>query len=242
MMKALKIWIILLFCWLAASCEKTEPVLLNGDIAGMVKVYDENNYLQEDMAGVQVSLSDGSFLSETTSDPSGKFFFQDVFYGNYQVDLEMEGYIKTYRDYTLHHLGGYSPTMVEYRLYEIPKFETRIDSISFNGKYERSYIYVNLQGLSGLPRTGYLIWCFFSNTPDVSNDQFVAKNSGWIWSPEIGGLLTEISVEIWDNRFDQLESDTIYLCVYPQAWGQGYYDSYPESLGKASNVISFLAK
>lgn len=242
MTKIPNIWTILLFCCLAVGCEKTEPVLLSGDIAGMVKVYDENNYLQEDMAGVQVNLSGEIFASQSITDPLGQFHFQDISYGNYQVDLEMEGYIKTTSDYTLHHLGGYSPTMVEYRLYEIPKFETHIDSISFNGKYERSYIHVNLQELSGLPKIGYILWCFFSNTPDVSDEQFVAKNSGWIWSPEIDGLLTEISVEIWDNRFDQLQSDTIYLCVYPQAWGQGYYDSYPESLGKASNVISFLTQ
>ncbi|MCK5135348.1 MAG: hypothetical protein KAR19_06125 [Bacteroidales bacterium] len=242
MMKAPIIWIILSLCWIAAGCEKTEPVLLSGDIAGMVKVFDENYYLQENMAGVQVSLTDGTFASQSITDPFGKFHFQDIIYGNYQIDLEMEGYIKSYRDYTLHHLGGYSPTMVEYGLHEIPKFETCIDSIRFNGNNFISYIYVNLQGLSGLPRISYLFWCFFSNTPDVSNDQFVAKNSGWIWSPEIDGLLTEISVEIWDNRFDQLESDTIYLCVYPQALGQGYYDSYPESLGKASNVISFVVE
>ena len=231
-----------MLCWLTAACEKADPDLLSGDIAGMVKVYVENNYLLEDMTGVQLSLTDETFTAQTSTDPSGKFLFEDVDYGNYQIDLEMAGYIKTYRDYTLHHLGGYSPTMVEYRLYEVPKFETRIDSIRYNGKYGRSDIYVNLKELSGIPKIAYIFWCFFSNTPDVSNEQFVAKNSGWMWSPELDGLLTEISVDIWDMRFDQLVSDTIYLCVYPQAWGQGYYDYYPESLGKASTVISFVVE
>jgi len=234
------IWTILLFCLLAAACEKSDPDLLSGDIAGIVKVYDENQYLLEDMSGVQLSLTDETFTSQTITDPSGKFLFEDINYGNYQADLEMEGYIKPYRDYPLHHLGGYSPTLVEYSIYEVPKFETQIDSINFNGTYERSYIYVNLQGLSGIPKIAYNFWCFFSSTPDVSNEQYVARNSGWMWSPELEGQLTEISVEIWDRRFDQLISDTIYLRVYPQAWGQGYYDYYPESLGLASNVISFV--
>lgn len=242
MTKISNIWIILLLCWLAAACEKTDPDLLSGDIAGIVKVYDENHNLLEDMSGVQLSLIDEIFTAQTSTDPSGKFLFEDINYGNYQADLEMEGYIKPYRDYPLHHLGGYSPTLVEYALYEVPKFETRIDSINFIGKYERSDIYVNLQELSGIPRIAYTFWCFFSNSPDVSDEQFVARNSGWMWSPELIGLLTEISVEIWDSRFDQLVDDTIYLRVYPQAWGQGYYDYYPESLGKASNVISFVVE
>jgi len=79
-MKSLLTYLIFLFLATTTACEKTDPTLLSGDIAGMVKVYDENNYLQEEMTGVQVSLSDGSFLSETTSDPSGKFFFQNIYF------------------------------------------------------------------------------------------------------------------------------------------------------------------
>lgn len=236
------IWTIFLLCWLAAACEKSDPELLSGDIAGIVEVYDENQYLLEDMSGVQLSLTNEIFTTQTSTDPTGKFFFEDIDYGNYQADLAMEGYIKPYRDYPIHHLGGYSPTLVEYKIYEVPKFETRIDSIIFSGKYERSDIYVNLQELSGKPKIAYIFWCFFSNSPDLSDELYVARNSGWMWSPELEGSLTEISVEIWDSRFDQLVADTIYLRVYPQAWGQGYYDYYPESLGKGSNVISFLAQ
>jgi len=236
------IWNILLFCLLAAACEKSDPDLLSGDIVGFVEVYDENQYPLEDKSGVLLSLTNETFTTQTSSDPSGKFLFEDINYGNYQADLEMEGFIKPYRDYPLHHLGGYSPTLVNYHIYEVPRFETRIDSINFNGIYERSYIHVNLQELSGIPRIAYTFWCFFGTSPDVSNEQFFGRNSGWMWSREIDGLLTEISVEIWDWGFDQLASDTIYLRVYPQAWGQGYYDYYPESLGLASNVISFVVE
>lgn len=196
------------------------------------------------MSGVQISLTDKDFLVESTTDPGGRFLFEDLNYGNYQLDLEMEGYIKSYRDYTLNHLGGYSPTLVEYYLHEVPKFETWIDSIQFNGKYSRSYLYVNLQGLSGLPKIGYNFWCYLSNTPDVSKDQFVAESVAWLYLTQTGSLPAEISFELYDNRYDQLESDTIYLCVYPRAWGRGvsYVDHYPEALGKASNVISFLSE
>jgi hypothetical protein len=226
---------------LSAGCEKGEPELLSGDIAGLLSIYDENQYLLEDRSGVKVSLTSGAFLDETLTDPAGRFLFEEISYGNYMVDLVMEGYVKSYRDYTLNHLGGYSPTLVEYSLYEIPKFEPWIDSIRFNGKYERPCIYLNLQGLSGTPRIGYYFWCYFSNTPDVSKDLYVAEAMGWIYFYTTTGNLTEMQFEMSDPGFDQLESDTIYLCVYPRAFGRGvfYDDHYPEALGKPSNVFSF---
>ena len=226
------------------ACEKGDPPLLSGDIAGIVSVYDENHYLLEDMSGVQISLSHENFLDETTTDTEGRFQFQDLDYGNYQLNLVKEGYVKSYRDYTLNHLGGYSPTMVEYRLHEIPKFETYIDSIHLDEANIRSYIYVQLTGLSGIPEVGYTFWCYFSDSPEVSKDQYHVRAIGWMHSTRLGGLLTEIQFEMWDNRFYELVSDSIFLCIYPRAWGRGifYYDHYPESLGNASNVISFMAQ
>lgn len=237
-------YFLLLILAFSTACEKADPPLLSGDIAGIVSVYDENHYLLEDLSGVHISLSDGSYLDESTSDLYGKFLFQDVKYGNYQLDLIKEGYVKSYRDYTLNHLGGYSPTMVEYRLHEVPKFETHIDSIRLDGENIRSYIYVQLKEQSGVPEIGYNFWCYFSDSPDVSKDQYIARAVGWMNSPKIGGLLTEISFEMWDTQFDQLVQDTMYLCVYPRAWGRGtfYFDHYHESLGKASNIFSFMVE
>ena len=238
------IYILLLLFVISAGCEKAEPVLLSGDISGRVIVYDENHYQQDDQSGVQVSLTDGSLVDETFTDATGRFLLEDIDYGNYQVDLVLEGYVKSYRDYTLHHLGGYSPTIVTYSLHEIPKFDTWIDSIQFNGKYERSYIYVTLQGLSGVPDLGFNYWCYFSDTPDVSRDQYVAKAFAWMYTFDEDDNLTEIEFEMYDNGFDQLVTDSIYVCVYPQAWGRGpfYEDHYPESLGKSSNIIGFMTQ
>jgi hypothetical protein len=234
--------IVILFLLAYAGCDKTEPVLLSGDIAGMVKIYDENYFPLEDQSGAGVRLLADSIVAQTYTGASGEFLLEDIFYGNYQVELEKEGFVKAYGKYQVHHLGGYSPTLAEYSLYEIPKFETTIDSLRFNGMYERSYIYVTLSGLSGLPRIGYYFRCYCSNTPDVSRDQYVSTNLGWMFSPEMGGLLTEILLDIGDYNFNQLIQDTIYMCVYPQSWGQDWYDFYPESLGSSSNVISFLAQ
>jgi len=242
MTKISNIWTIVLLCWMGTACEKSDQVLLSGDIAGMVKVYNENYYLEEDMSDVQIYLTDGSFEAQTTTDPSGKFLLENIFYGNYLISLDMEGYFSIYQDYPLHHLGGYSPTLVMYTIHEIPKFETYIDSIHQDDIYNRYFMSVNLQGLSGLPKFCYNYWCFFSDTPDVSNDQFVADDVGYIWISDISGSQAVLRVDIYDNRFDQLKSDTIFCRVYPRSWGPDLYDYYPESLGKASNVFGFVVE
>lgn len=242
MIKARPIWILFLLCWFSVACDKTEPELLSGDIAGFVRVYDENYYLEEDMSGLQVAIRDETFQDQSSTDASGKFLFEDIFYGNYLVDVEMEGYFSIYTDFPLHHLGGYSPTLVEYQIHEIPKFETHIDSIRFEETYNRYYISVNLTGMSGPPLFGYDFVCFFSDSPEVSLDHFVSDDVGWIWVDYMDGSRGEIMVEIWDNRFDPLKSDSIYCCVYPRAFGTSQYVIIPESLGLASNVFSFMAE
>jgi len=233
---------LLLFLMALVACDKTEPELLSGDIAGFVWAYNENFYLEEDMSGVQVSIRDETFDTQTITDLSGKFLFEDIDYGNYLVDLEMEGYFTTYTDYPLHHVGGYSPTLVNYYIHKIPTFETYIDSIHFDETNCRIYFYVNLQGLSGLPKFEYAYWCFFSDSPAISMDQFVSDDVGFLYAWELDGQLGSIMVEVWDNRFEQLRSDTIYCRVYPRANGPALYDFYPESLGKASNVFSFVVE
>lgn len=241
MAKVIRFWNVILLCCLAFACEKTDPELLWGDIAGLVEVYDENYFLLEDMAGVQIHLSNGTLEEQTATDPSGRFLFEHIDYGNYMIDMDLEGFYLSQREYPVHHLGGYSPTLVNYRIHEIPKFETRIDSIQYNGYYQSTYIYVTLSELSGLPRLFYSFVCFFSNTPDVSKDLFIADDVGWIWNDEFNGQQAEIQVEIYDNRFEPLESDSIYCSVYPRSMNNGYYDYDPEGFGKTSNVFGFVA-
>lgn len=231
-----------MLCLIAGACEKSDQELLWGDIAGMVEVYDENYYLLEDLTGVQVNLGNDILEEQTSTGPSGKFLFEKIDCGNYLINLDLEGYYSYNKSYPVHHLGGYSPTLVNYRIHEIPKFTTHIDSIQYNGTYERSFIYVTLTELSGLPKFTYEFCCFFSNTPDVSKDQFIADDVGWVWHDEINGQQASIQVEIYDNRFEQLESDSIYCCVYPRSLNQGYYDYDPEGFGKVSNVFHFLVK
>lgn len=241
-MKILRFFIPVFHLLIISGCEESSTTLLSGDIIGYVEVVDENNYPLPDMSGVHVSLIDDTTLYHSYTDQTGRFFFQNIEYGNYQIGLEKAGYLKSNVDYSLHHLGGYSPTLAKYWLYEIPKFELVIDSIDFNGMYDRTTFYFEITGGTGLPRYGYYIRCFCRDTPAVSKDDYVSTDVGWISSLYTDGQLATGYVYMYDYRFYQLVSDTVYICIYPQAWGQDLYEYNPEALGKASNVVGFVVE
>jgi len=241
-MKTVRSYIIVFLLLLSVGCEKDNKTMLIGDIIGKVEMIDENNYSLQDRSNVNVSLISDTTIIHSITDQMGNFYFKNILYGNYQIDLEKNGFVKSKVNYTVHHLGGYSPTLVEYRLYEIPKFELVVDSIEFNGNFEISKFYIELKGNTGLPRMGYFIRCFCSNTPDVSKDNFVSTDHGWIDASDINGQFAVGGIVIDDYEFHQLESDSIFICIYPQAWGQQMYEYYQESLGEASNVISFMVE
>lgn len=217
--------------------------MLSGDIIGKVEVIDENNYPLQNMSGVLVSLIDDTTINHSTTDQTGYFIFQNIEVGNYQIDLEMTGFLKSNSDYSLHHLGGYSPTLLaKYYIYEIPTFELFIDSIECNGMYEYTTFYFTLNEDDGLPEVGYYIRCFCSDTPAVSKDNFVSTDAGWISSFFIDNGVAKGWIFMYDSSFEQLVSDTIYILVYLQVWGQDLYEYRPEFLGKPSNVVSFIAE
>lgn len=241
-MKILRLTITVFFLFILSGCEENDTTLLSGDIIGNVELVNENNYPLQDMSGVHVSLIDDTTTNHSYTDQTGRFIFQNIQYGNYQIDLEKTGFLKSDVDYSLHHLGGYSPTLVKYWLYEIPKFELVIDSLEFDGKYYRSTFYFEMKGSAGLPRYGYFIRCFCSDNPDISKDNYVSTDAGWISSSDTDGQFATGYIYLFDYRFNQLVSDTIYIRTYPQAWGQDLYEYNPESLGKPSNVISFMVE
>jgi len=111
------------------ACEKAEPELLSGDILGNVTVYNQDQYVLEDLSEVIVRLQSNVLQAETMTSSSGEFAFLNMEYGNYSLYPEKEGFVSHMgEDDPVHHLGGYSPTRTSYRLYEIPRFGLEIDS------------------------------------------------------------------------------------------------------------------
>ncbi len=225
------------------GCETNDKTILSGDIIGMVYLIDEYDHYLSDRSGINVNLIfDDIPVMYTTTDQIGRFYFENIPYGTYRIDLGKEGFVKSLSSHTVYHVGGYSPTQMKYNLYEVPTFELVIDSIEFKGSNESSAIYLQLIGVTEMPESGYFtIRCFCSDTPDVSKNNFVTVDPGWIWMyPEY--IIDQAAIANAILGFYQVESDSMYLRIYPQARGQGYDDYSEESLGKPSNVIRFRIK
>lgn len=239
-MKAFKLFIIYFTFLLFVGCERNDKDLLVGDIIGKVEIYDENNYLLQERSNVDVSLIDDTTAIYSSTNQVGQFNFENIQYGNYQIDLVKEGFVKSInQNFVVNHLGGYSPTLINYYLFEIPKFELLIDSFDIALGPNSSYAYLSLTGNSDLPYKGYMLIFFFGQTPEVSRDNYIFHVNGFIRSDNIFDLYTRASLGyIRDDLL--LKSDSVYFRVYPQANGQQMYEFYPESLGKPSNVVSFL--
>lgn len=240
-MKKFKLYIILVFLLFSIGCEEDNKTLLDGDIVGKVMMKDEHYFTIGDRSGVDVTLTGDKDTIHSDTDEGGQFNFEDVPYGNYRIALEKEGFGTPKTEYQVHHLGGHSPTLVNYTIYEIPTFKLFIDSIQYKGYYERSNIYFELRDYSGSPMLGYSFRCFFSNESDVSKDNFVSADDGWIEASDIDGQFATGTIRIMDSRFQQLESDSVYIRVYPQVFYEEHVDeSYQLLLGEGSNVISFM--
>jgi hypothetical protein len=214
--------------------------MLTGDIVGFIQVYDEYYYDHEDKSGIDVILIDDTTANSTTSDEYGRFTFEDIIIGNYMIDLKKEGYIKSYTDYNFNHIGGYSPTLLQYSIHEIPGFELYVDSIVFDEKYYELNIFGKISGNEGKSFLNwYNIRCFFNDSPFVSKDHFISVSAGIIELSEGDSSQVSGIIEIYGSLNDMV-SDSVYMCAYPEAYGQSLHYFYFEALGKPSNVTGFI--
>ncbi|TFH22609.1 MAG: carboxypeptidase regulatory-like domain-containing protein [Bacteroidia bacterium] len=217
------------------ACEKADPELLYGDILGYVTVYDQDQYMLEDLSDVVVKLQSNTLQTETMTNLSGEFAFLNIDYGNYSIYPEKEGFVRSMgEDDPVHHLGGYSPTRISCSLNEIPRFGLEIDSAGIeSGDIS---LWLSIIDWDGNPKHWYFFRCFFSGSPEVSKDAFDLHSQGWIFGQWI--LEGHYSAHLTNYALDNIDSDSIYLRIYPEALGQGIYAYNPESLGKASKVLA----
>lgn len=227
--------IIVLLLMAAAACEKAEPELLTGDILGVVDLFDQDQYVLEDLSGVRVRLQSDAFLAETVTNSAGEFAFPDMDYGNYSFYAEKENFVASfYEDVQFHHLGGYNPTRISRTLHAVPDFGLEIDSVHL--QYGDFYLWLRFTDWNGYPKNWYFFRCYFSGSPEVSKDAFHTHSQGWIYGPWIANDRYEARLE--NYLVDDIVSDSIYLRIYPEALNQGLYTYNPQALGKASEVLA----
>jgi hypothetical protein len=239
-----KVVVIITLVLITVCCRK-EKDLLTGEIIGRIKTYEEDIRESGDKSGVEVTLMhDSEILSATQTDSNGQYRFLDIPYGKYKIDLKKTGYIKPYYDiYPVYHVGGYSPTIVDGNIYRVPGIQIHIDSVKALPSSHEVDFFIKITGGSSIAYS-YLLLGYLSNSPDVTKDNYLSTG--------FGALITRYPsyhesivppygyIQYFDNGFQSLKAGTIYIRLYPVAFGQsGYYYILPEAIGNPSNVVSF---
>lgn len=232
----------------SCSCKKEED-LITGDISGKIIIYNQYGYRSPDLADISVKLfQDTALINNTFTNDNSLYVFDKIPYGKYSVHIQKAGYVQARYSNTIYHVGGYSPTLHDFYLYEVPTYQLSLDSISKIHDY--IIVFLKFNGDTLLPENGLgmPLRVFAGNTPDVSSDHFAARGRAHLSDYQVNDYQTKKGVHAayqeWEmeESFNQLKGDVIYLRIYPVASGQGFYahDYYPEALGPPSNVIGFI--
>ncbi len=113
-------------------------------------------FLVPDQSGVTVKLfRDTAFLETTLTDSRGQYGFENLPYGKYSLSLEKNYFIQTRDPHIIFHAGGYSPTLANYNLYEIPTYELLLDSVGYYAEDYRLIIHLKFNGDTVLPANSY---------------------------------------------------------------------------------------
>ena len=235
---------------LLVNCRKDQEII-TGDISGKIYSYDQYGFLVPDQSGVAVKLlHDTAQLDNTLTDEKGQYIFKNLIYGKYTLSLEKDHFVQTRDPHNVFHAGGYSPTLANFYLYEIPTYELLLDSIGYNSEVYRLIIPLKFNGDTALPANvyGLPLRVFAGNSAEVSRENYVSAGRAYLseygpveWQTKVAVYASLYDYEM-DQNFTQLKEGTIYLRLYPIAAGQGYMinDYFQEALGPPSNVISFV--
>jgi hypothetical protein len=247
----------LLFCLCFLFCEcRKDKELLSGDISGVISAVNEDNTQDPDQSGTQVFLyKDSMLVNETSTNYSGQYIFKDMPLGIYAIDLQRTNFVKTRSSFKVEHLGGYSPTLANFTMYEIPTFVLTIDSIKkIEGNPSRLDVILKINGDTILPYYYYEYIPYYdmivyvSESEDVSKDNFDFQFKGFLetisGSFYDGYKKTAVKGLVVDFYLDHqvIEKGRLFFRFYPMAFGRGYevWDYYKEALGPPSNVVTFI--
>lgn len=232
-----------------SGCKKKEE-LMTGPISGKILAFNQYCFRTPDQPDITVKLFQDSVLIDTNSTNSNsQYVFENMPYGKYSIRVEKAGFIQAWNLNNINHIGGYSPTLNDFYLYEVPTYQLNLDSVRKIQEY--IVVFLKFNGDTILPENacGMPLRVFAGNTPDVSKDNYTAScGRASLIHYDLNDYRKKVAVyaryEEWNMEpgFDLLKNDSIYMRIYPIAVGQGYgsHDYYPEALGPPSNVISFL--
>ena len=233
-------WLYIILLLLSTGCSKDKEIL-TGDIMGRIVVYDEGYSPKQDRSGVQVALFKDTTLFRTmVTDVRGVYLFKNIAYGRYKINLEKEGYLGGMGNSYIYHVGGYSPTLTDGAVFRIPSINITIDSAKVFPSDQELKFYLKINGDTLIVNYWYPLIGYCSNSPDVSCENYISETRGRLSRRDnYNPVPLYGSIDSFDSKFKSLESDSIYIRLYPVAFGGYTYNSERSALGKPSNVVSF---
>lgn len=231
-------WIFLLLFIVSVACEKEEDLQ---DIEVKVQLIDENGYSLDDRSGVAIKVSRGSETFHGVSDKLGKYVFHDFPYGIFNVSLEKDGFISDLIQPEITNHKGDSVWSYDFRMVEIPNYRLRIDSIIIDPAFGKKLLaFGEIYNTKGLPAIQLGMRVFFSNTPDVSKDNYLYYHFGTILKRLIDDGYYEMWITSWYGSLIQGDFDTLYVRVYPCAFYNEWLKLREEGLGTPAEVFEWM--
>ena len=228
---------------LLSGCkEKSE--ILSGDITGKINVTEQDQSPAPDNSGVEAILYDhyGNLILSDLTESSGRYIFRDIPYGKYRIELQKQGYLQG-NDIpsVISHIGGYSPTLRDLSIYEVPGYEIAVDSVKTDSLNYCIYIYLKVDGNKEIPFFYNVLVAYYGNDPAVSYENYsgmATGTAGSMWSM----YKEPYNAKIYDFYINL--KGPIYMRLYLLTMGQSVYKRplNPAGLGKPSNVVSFVWK
>lgn len=225
---------ILIFCLLVVeACKKECDRPSTGVVIGFVKLYSDSDPDLSDFSGVFATLEKTNISS--TSDVTGKFVFEGVKPGTYDITLTKPGF-GTVKYFSFSFSGGPAPGLIPSNIIGLPYF-----ALSEFPTYTISSLtvglnmgFIEVSGNTSVERANLI--CVYSKKNDVSNTNYEgllyieAENNSFSFS-----LL---------NNFPK--GTKLYFKAYPVS--RGFYSFYRDrdtnmtivtSVGTPTDVIEF---
>lgn len=234
-------FIMAVFVLLLSGCkEKSE--ILSGDITGKIIVQKHDQSMATDNSGVEAILFDynGNLISSNVTESSGRYIFRDIPYGRYKIELQKQDYLQSNESSAvISHIGGYSPTLKDLSIYEVPRYEIMVDSVHTDTLRYVINLYLKVDGNVEIPFFYNVLVAFYGNDPNVSSENYSGIATG------VTGSMLSFYKETYNAKIYEFFTDLtgpIYMRFYLLTMGQSVYvrPLNPAALGKPSNVVSFV--
>jgi hypothetical protein len=238
------ILVLIILLLLLPGCE-SEVKLITGTVTGKVVSYSQYNKTLPAQEEVTVNLyRDTVVLGSALSDVQGKFYLNDVPYGKYFLMAFREKFVPSWSANTIYHVGGPAPSMQDVYVYEVPTSQVNVDSLGYSSRDGLSNILFWISADTVVPTGTFRV--FADSVNSVTSSKFTSAGKGYFYNyypsyPTVVPTYGRLSIYDFDSGIQKLKYDTIFLRLYPNAYGQGYgvMDFYPEALGKPSNLVRF---